>query len=568
MTLATCPKCDEQVTIPAGADREANVRCPLCQEEYVLGDVLDQLPPMLVLLDAPVAVGSSATEPESVGEGFVADEVPAFAFGQAAEQTDGASDEAVETEAFGEGVFGTDEAEAGADGALPAFGEPAESDGPAPFDFAGAPTEDDDDASPKRRSRPAPRKKKSSPIKELIKIVLGGLVALPATQLILWWLPGTWARDPLSLAPKLPAYVSFLAPEKMRNPGSADSDDPFKGGSMLAGANEEDNEPFDSGLGSQLGTGADTPGTGGDIPGTGGDIPGTGGDIPGTGGDIPGTGGDIPGTGGDVPGTRGDEPGMGGDEPGTGGDGGDSLENLMPDTGDIDPFTPFDPTVVDPDPIDPDDDPDDGSDDPLVADDADGVVDAPKVPADEVATVAATATQAATAWKDAQGAERGVKLEAAKAFYEAFCQLGRASAFAERADAASPAADETVAALLSEVGQAKINAALVARFAGQQLGATNAPGNGICLSGTVKEIRPAGQMFEMLLEIPGKTPQTVSVITPFDPADNVRSTCAVGDSVLLLGAVVPDPTLNLIGYDGEEDMVIWGGQTAVLPKTE
>jgi hypothetical protein len=51
---------------------------------------------------------------------------------------------------------------------------------------------------------------------ELAKPVVGGIIGLLIAQLILWWLPGDWRRDPFGLATQLPRYLDFLAPEALR----------------------------------------------------------------------------------------------------------------------------------------------------------------------------------------------------------------------------------------------------------------------------------------------------------------------------------------------------------------
>jgi hypothetical protein len=53
---STCPRCEKQVSIPAGVDSAALVRCPLCAAEYPLSEVLASLPPELIPVDRP-AVG-------------------------------------------------------------------------------------------------------------------------------------------------------------------------------------------------------------------------------------------------------------------------------------------------------------------------------------------------------------------------------------------------------------------------------------------------------------------------------------------------------------------------------
>ena len=50
LVISTCPKCQSQVSIPAGVDSSALVRCPLCDVEYSLSEAV---PPALI----PVAGG-------------------------------------------------------------------------------------------------------------------------------------------------------------------------------------------------------------------------------------------------------------------------------------------------------------------------------------------------------------------------------------------------------------------------------------------------------------------------------------------------------------------------------
>src|SRR6185295_11059500 len=51
-TIAACPRCSQQVSIPIDVAPTATVRCPHCQVEYHLQEALSRIPPLLILVDA------------------------------------------------------------------------------------------------------------------------------------------------------------------------------------------------------------------------------------------------------------------------------------------------------------------------------------------------------------------------------------------------------------------------------------------------------------------------------------------------------------------------------------
>ena len=199
MLTTSCPQCEKEVTLPLSAGPESQVRCPLCSHEYSLESVFAELPPLLELLNAEPAAEATmaaAAAPAAESAGM-------FDLGGGG---DSSSDEA-------EGGFALADAEEHPSTASSFdFGADAAVDRPRGANAGAAPT-----------SRPR-RRKQANPVMEIVKVVLGGVVALPIAQLILWWLPGDWKRDPVGLAPSLPSFVSFLAPESLRNP-DGDTDD-------------------------------------------------------------------------------------------------------------------------------------------------------------------------------------------------------------------------------------------------------------------------------------------------------------------------------------------------------
>ncbi len=67
MSIATCPKCHRQVSLPTTDDHSVWVRCPLCSEQYSLRLALDHVPPMLEILGPP-AEGQMVAFGEAQGE--------------------------------------------------------------------------------------------------------------------------------------------------------------------------------------------------------------------------------------------------------------------------------------------------------------------------------------------------------------------------------------------------------------------------------------------------------------------------------------------------------------------
>ena len=50
----------------------------------------------------------------------------------------------------------------------------------------------------------------------MIKVGLGGLMAAPLAQLILWW---AFSKDPVKLGPKVSPYVPWVVPKSLRGSG-------------------------------------------------------------------------------------------------------------------------------------------------------------------------------------------------------------------------------------------------------------------------------------------------------------------------------------------------------------
>ncbi|MFG0262995.1 MAG: hypothetical protein ACF788_11440, partial [Novipirellula sp. JB048] len=206
MLTCHCPRCDEEFSLPTAAvPADATAQCPWCSELYPASEIIDKLPPMVALIAADgqplfletesgVAQGSLAAT--AVG----APETESPSWGEQAELT---------MEAAGEPGLGPDAGLADAGLAGDNTMDFLHSDAGTATDFRddsdvqdwgaaslgeASAAEDSGDAAPlmlmKVRSVPSSnrRRKKSSPLKTLIGVAMGPLVALPLAGGILLWL--------------------------------------------------------------------------------------------------------------------------------------------------------------------------------------------------------------------------------------------------------------------------------------------------------------------------------------------------------------------------------------------
>jgi hypothetical protein len=166
MTIVRCPRCRDEVTVPAKATGRALVRCPLCLEEYLLAEALANAPPPLVIIGGEVEQSAIA----------------------------GATSEGDEYQLAG-GPYS-----AALDSGAPA----------APTAAAPRPT---------IRTAPRPRRQERSGLLLLVNYVVGGVLGLSLGLLVLWW---GFSRDPLELGPPIARYLPAIVPVQFR--GTAGSD--------------------------------------------------------------------------------------------------------------------------------------------------------------------------------------------------------------------------------------------------------------------------------------------------------------------------------------------------------
>ncbi len=177
MSVSSCPSCREEVSLPGAASRDATVRCPMCQDEFELSSVYNNMPPELIVVNDP---GGSVGGGESAG----------FTFGEGGDSI----------------------AAAGGGGAAPAF---QFDESPAPSAAAGGePTP----ASTSGRPQPRRQRAQKSPIWEVAKVVGGGVIGIIGALLIMWW---GLKKDPLDFGPSVAKFAPWIVPAQFRGGAAA-----------------------------------------------------------------------------------------------------------------------------------------------------------------------------------------------------------------------------------------------------------------------------------------------------------------------------------------------------------
>ncbi len=503
MLLAACPKCQESILVPYGVSAAAQVRCPLCQEEYTLSDVLEQLPPALIVVD-----GEEVAALAHVG-GEAASAVSAISV--ASQRGD-------------------------SDSALRAFitekgGSPAVADGDGSrtaFDYAERQAPAAAKAGPRAGTSARPRRRQRSPLFHVAGIVLGGLAAAPLAQLILWWLPGSWQRDPMNLGPTVGRYVPFIVPKNLRSPEPVEEDKqregltspaPSNGGNDsrdTAGGDKKPNRlagqlasgsggqgdkdsggladasrPFQPGAGNSTDKGANTGAKSGTGNGADTDFP-----LSGLGGDTP-----LPGDGGYQPGSAGTFPIRGGPTTRTA-----DLERALAEAG------------------------------------------AARKALSEVADMTADE-----------------KRDARMRLYRALARLGDVVTHVDHKDIGLAEQVDLLERLLFDVGRNRTTFEFLGSAAAKWIDDNDRASAGVVLAGTIRQNRQVGDLYEVQIELAGTSeePRVVSVLGWINSQVGQRRE----DRVIIVGTFVPDPNENLSGYHGTEDEVICGGfGVPVLPR--
>jgi hypothetical protein len=525
MTIIACPKCKDEVRAPARAPESAIVRCPLCAEEYRLGDALKQLPPELIVVSGMTAADDSDPYLSPAEAGYEADDY------RVAESDAGLSG----------GVFGTT--------------------GPGASDAA---------VMRPRISGSRPKRKEKSMVGEMVKVVLGGVVGCSLAIPIIWWFGHS---DPFGLVPVVSPYAPWAIPAQLRSePKSTTTTAATEPGQN----NLANSPPSQANSGGQkknltqpklqtlddLNTGA----SGFDPEGKFAAAAGGGKSLDNTldplsvgpntspfgGKDAIGIEDPLAPTTPAAP----EEPAIGDplaalsgpalepkvEQPKNSPKGDKSKKNGKrksnpPPAPNLADLTPP-PAAATPAPID----------DPSLP-----------TPADLSASVqTAVAARDAYAKAEADGASGAVRRDLGGAMFADISAIGPILARLSVQDSDNAEAITALDEMLHGFGDAQ-NQAILAYFADKRL-ADEPTAEGILLAGTVKDFKAVGGAFETTVELANKK-RSVQVVTFQSPQDTFK----IGDRALIVGRIVRDPKANLKGYEGDEPLVVTSRFAVDLP---
>ncbi len=160
MAIVRCPRCRDEVTVPAMATSRALVRCPLCLEQYLLAEAMANAPPPLVIIGGEVAQAAIHDAPV-VGHDY---------------QLAAAAIESADNH-WGHAVAA----------AMP----------------------------PMQSMRSGRRGRSREPNKVILFFswIGGGVLGLPLAVLVLWWI---FRTDPVELGPTVSAYAPWIVPAQFR----------------------------------------------------------------------------------------------------------------------------------------------------------------------------------------------------------------------------------------------------------------------------------------------------------------------------------------------------------------
>jgi hypothetical protein len=372
------------------------------------------------------------------------------------------------------------------------------------FDFVPGSAPDDETTGVDTTYAPPSRRQKN-PTVEIAKIVAGGLLALPLAQLILWWLPGKWQRDPLELGPDVGRVIPWVVPANYRPVGEADSSSTSPDPDQRVSRKSNAAKQTDQGKATRNGQ------------------------------EVPGPTARA-GTRSSAEDDSSQKKTNGKRKPNN------SLRNGKQNRSASADKAPEATSRV------------------LL-----GVKNAPTYSAEQIHEILEQAIQANVAWDFSVDVTEQTMAQTTDQFYEAFAQLGHTVTFADTSSGDIRSYVQTLLNLLTAFGDQPKKLAMIGNRGAEWLRQNDRPNDGALLFGTVKQIRYRGLLYETTVDLAARgDDRTVMVVSTRDP----KPAFSINSRVLILGAVVTNPRATMVGYRGDEPQVVVAGFPVPLSEAQ
>lgn len=391
------------------------------------------------------------------------------------------------------------------------------------------------------------RRRRSNPVVEFIKVVLGGLLAIPAAQLILWWLPMNLQpaqRDPMSIGPTVARYIPFVVPESVRNSRTIAQTSP-----TANSANSSKSRPDRSASATPFGELPDVPGPDGTSAAGEGSMTADG-ELSTLSGPL--TSGESPDADlltGEPRGARPETSAT--EEAAFPLDPADALRPTLPAAAtrlSSEPYRAATGSVGD-DSVSPDSTNSGDSTNPSVVPDpttANKPATVPGLAAPDSDPVIVQAREINERWESAAAPSRDDHRE----LYKSLSRLA-ASATPVKPDE-DPSLQAAATEFLGSMSTSDLKRKLIAAAAASWLGNAARDSDGIAFIGSVKDVQEKGTWTEATVELASPDRRVVKVLVP-----KTRTTeLATGRQLLGLGRIVPQPASTLPGYQGTAELAV------------
>jgi len=152
---------------------------------------------------------------------------------------------------------------------------------------------------------------------------------------------------------------------------------------------------------------------------------------------------------------------------------------------------------------------------------------------------------------------------AVDSWYSDLCNFGRDITFADPADTNIQVFAHDARTFLLRVVEDPRRVSAIEESASRWIARSDNDRKGIVVVGKVTQVVPTGDLFQTTMKYSGTA---IYVVSRIDPRNNPVAQFSAGDTVLIVGVIVVDPSLNLLGYQGDKDLVVLGGLPVKLAR--